>query len=653
MTMFKYKAWIVLILLVAAVLRVVGVYNTSPPGLEHDEVANWLIDRTILDEGKRGVYFEEAYGHEAGFHYVQAASIALLGDHALGLRFPAMMAGLLVVAVSFALARKLFGVEVAIIAAAFTAVIFWPIFYSRLGLRAISLPVISGLSLIVFWSAWTRGAGAGTGSADPRKTGPNRARFANLAPFALAGLLAGLAMYTYMAARALPIFYAAWVAYLVLFHRARFRQAWRGVVLFGVVFTAVALPLAIYLQTNPGAEFRISEVDAPLRALLAGDPGPVLTNAVRIAGMFGFSGDPLWRQNVAYRPVFDQLTAVLFYAGVALAIWRWRDARYALLLLWMAVFAIPSLVTVDAPSSIRLIGMLLTFAVFPALIIHTLPRLSTVIPGLSTTIAYLLAGTLVLAHIWWTAGAVFHTWPENDEVQFVWQAALTETAAYLDGDPAAAPAAIGGWSPATMDPPTMFLSMRRSDIPLRYFGSDSTAVPITTLIVPAAAPGTAVRVTHPAIRTLAPELEAQLVAWSSGPRPIDSFVLYELPSPVDVRPETPMTVTFGNELQLLGYTSFSSQPGSLTVLTFWRVLERTTGARRFFLHAVDGAGNIVAQHDGNDAPAVHWQVGDLLVQAHGLDGGATAVDLRLGVYDPVSGTRLLTAEGADSVALGQ
>ncbi len=41
--------WVVLILLLAAGLRIYGVYRISPPGLEHDEVANWLIDRAILD----------------------------------------------------------------------------------------------------------------------------------------------------------------------------------------------------------------------------------------------------------------------------------------------------------------------------------------------------------------------------------------------------------------------------------------------------------------------------------------------------------------------------------------------------------------------------------------------------------------------------
>ena len=58
------------LLLVAAALRLIGINNVSPPGLEHDEVAHWLINEQIL-AGNHVVYFTDAYGHEAGYHYFQ------------------------------------------------------------------------------------------------------------------------------------------------------------------------------------------------------------------------------------------------------------------------------------------------------------------------------------------------------------------------------------------------------------------------------------------------------------------------------------------------------------------------------------------------------------------------------------------------------
>jgi predicted membrane-bound mannosyltransferase len=89
----NYRFILVGVLLAAALLRIYGLNNLSPPGLEHDEVAHWLINRDILS-GNLALYFTDAYGHEAGFHYVQVAFMTLLGDNAFALRLPSAFAGL-------------------------------------------------------------------------------------------------------------------------------------------------------------------------------------------------------------------------------------------------------------------------------------------------------------------------------------------------------------------------------------------------------------------------------------------------------------------------------------------------------------------------------------------------------------------------------
>jgi 4-amino-4-deoxy-L-arabinose transferase-like glycosyltransferase len=641
--------WMVLILLLAALLRVYGIYNISPPGLEHDEVANWLIDRAILD-GNHAFYFTEAYGHEAGFHYLQAISVAILGDHALALRLPAAFAGLLLVAIHYTLVRRLFGLRVALISAAFLTVLFWGVFYSRLGLRAILLPLVSGLSLFCWWEAWRL------------KRMPSRSFKQQTAIrwllssaefyFVLAGLLAGLTLYTYMAARAVPIFYLFFILYLAFFHRTELIQCRRGLLLFVLIFVIIAAPLVIFLLNNPGAEFRISEVDAPLRALRDRDLQPVLTNSLKIMGMFGFSGDPLWRQNVAGRPVFGPVLALLFYAGIIVALWRWKRPRYAFLILWLGTAAAPSIVTVDAPSTIRMVNALLIVTVFPAIVIHKMPWFSTKMPKLSTVGPYLLALLLVFAHIWWTAQGVFHIWPVNDEVQFVWQASLTETAAYLDAAEDDSPVTIAGWSPATLDPTTMLLSMKRRDLDLRYTGSDSQSQPIRSLIIPGSESATEIRITRPDIREFSPDLESQLTEWGARMEAQDSFVLYELPTTFNVAPQVAVPTFFGDHLRFLGYSysdhASSCSSGVCRILSFWRVQQPPDTSLSFFLHATDEQGNLLAQDDGLDAPAHHWRSGDIIVQNHLLDLNQLDVDsFRLGVYVPQTGRRLLLPDGAD------
>ncbi len=152
MSKVRAKSWVVGVLWITAVIRIYGFINISPPGLAHDEVANWLIDRSIL-AGNHAIYFTRAYGHEAGFHYVQAIFVALLGDNLLALRLPTAFAGLLGVAVSYALVRKMFNKDVALISTILLAVLFFPVFYSRLALRAIFLPLFSSLSAYFWWQA--------------------------------------------------------------------------------------------------------------------------------------------------------------------------------------------------------------------------------------------------------------------------------------------------------------------------------------------------------------------------------------------------------------------------------------------------------------------------------------------------------------------
>jgi 4-amino-4-deoxy-L-arabinose transferase-like glycosyltransferase len=631
------------VLLVGAALRLVGLNNVTPPGLEHDEVAHWLINQDIL-AGNHAIYFTEAYGHEALYHYLQTAVGVLVGDHALGLRLPSAYLGILLIAVSYALGRRLFGWQVALLSAAFLAVLFWPVFYSRLALRAISLPVLSGLAALLWWLGWSAGF---TSPAPTRTTGPRPPQ--SWLWFGLAGLAAGLSLHTYMAARAVPIFFVLFTGYLLLFHRATLRDRWQGVALFFVIMTAVALPLVVYLQTNPGAEFRIGEVDAPLRALLVGDVGPVLANSWRIALMFGVAGDPLWRQGIAGQPVFGPLMALLFYGGVGLAVWRWRDARYVFLLLWLGTAVVPSVVTIDAPSTIRIVNLLPILLLFPALVIHRGVELSTALDKLSTT-RWITGGLVVITLMWgwalWrSVDGLWRVWPAEGEVAFVWQRGLTEAAAFLDADPTTGPVAVGGWTPATMDEPTMELSLRREDLSLRFFD------PTQSLILPVAPPGSPARIVRPAILPLAPPLEALVAEWAV---PVaGDFALYHPPDGATLSPSVPVDALFGDEVRLIGYDLLApcvpEQTAACTLLAYWLVEAAPSGDRRFFLHALDSSGVLAAQDDKSGAPAAFWRPGDLIVQQ--LAVPPSVGGWRLGVYDPATEGRLTTATGADAVVL--
>ncbi|MCA9901444.1 MAG: glycosyltransferase family 39 protein [Ardenticatenaceae bacterium] len=643
--------WIMTTLLLAgAALRLFGLNNLSPPGITHDEVANWLIDRSIL-AGEHAIYFTRAYGHEAGFHYLQTAFVALIGDNVLALRLPAAFCGLLGVAVTFALARKLFGKNVALIAAGLLAVLFWPVFYGRLAFRAISLPLVAGLSAYFWWQAWTsegvKGR-KGVGVKKPVTRSPSDASIAH--PFTLSGIFAGLSIHTYMAARAVPIFYGLWLAYLAIFHWREFKQHWRGIVLFLVMFAAVAAPLVIYLQTNPGSEFRLGEVDAPLQALRSGDLEPVLSNGLKLLGMFGFIGDPLWREGVPSAPVFEPMVAVLFYAGLVLCLWRWRQPRYAFLLIWLAVAVTPSLVTINAPSHIRSILILPVLTIIPALVMHSLGQLSTVIRHLSTRSSKILVLTLLLFYAARTSVLQFQTWPNGGDVPFVWQAAFTEMARYLDGRSDLTAASIAGWSPSTMDSPTMTL-LRQNDVPpLSHFDPQEGS-----LILPDAEPVVVIR---PPDLPLDPYWETQLTNWGFTPSPVHPFTLYEIEERPVIELANPVNIQFGDELLLLGYEWLES--GDLVL--GWLVTAVPTAPRQQFIHSLAADGSQLADTYRFDAPDPqglwfpHWQPGDLILQHLTPPALDQATQLRLGWFDPTTCTpgpcqNLRTEDGAEFVLL--
>jgi len=648
-------------------LRYYGLNNLSPPGLEHDEVAHWLINTDIL-EGNHALYFAEAYGHEAGYHYLQTLFMVLLGENAFVLRLPSAFAGILLVAVSFALARRLFGLKTALLSATLLAVLFWPVFYSRLALRAISLPLLSGLSAYFWWQGWM---GAPSPPKQPlgdkvETKGTSSDRWwPKLSPvvwFVLAGLFAGLTFYTYMASRVVPIFYLLFAGYLLLFHRTKLKSHWKGVLLFFLVYLVVVAPLALYLLANPGTEARIDEVDAPLRALLSGDLGPAISNSIKILGMFGVRGDPLWRQNVAYLPVFEPIVAVFFYIGLLISLWRWREERHLFLMLWLFTAAIPSIVTIDAPSSIRIINALPILTIIPVIgseVIQFFRPLSTVSTKLSPKIIKIGAIVVIIAllviYIGRSTIDLFQVWPKNEEVQFVWQKALTDMASYLDQQEESGAVAIGGWSAESLDPPTMALALRREDLSLRFFD------PFQAIIIPAGSPSGHARIAFPVINPIQPDLKAWLEGQELRSRNEGSFETIEIAGGVPFQPQKPAEVIFGDEITLLGYDLLPSEdvaPGnsegeSIQLVTYWQVNAVPNGPPRIFLHAINDGGEIVAQNDTLGAPAEFWLAGDILLQYHELDMVPYDGSLKfhIGFYDPASGRRLLTDAGTDHIPL--
>jgi 4-amino-4-deoxy-L-arabinose transferase-like glycosyltransferase len=441
----------VAVLLIASAFRLVAL-DAVPPGLHHDEVIIAQLAKDIL-RGRLAIYFPEGYGHEPLYHYIVAGIFAVGGANEFTLRFTTALLGMLMVAVAYRMAGVMFGARVAQVSAAWMAVSLWPAFYSRVGLRNITLPLMISLTAWLFWEASRRSQGA---------------------RFVWAGIVLGLTFYTYQGSRVFPVVFAAWAVYLALFHRKAFVKNRRGIVAFLAVAALVAAPLAYYLLVvNPQAEARISNLSGPLSALRAGDPSQVLQLALATAGMFTVRGDGVWLYNVGGRPVFPEpVSGALFYIGLLIALRRWRQPAYALLLIWLPVSLAPAAVSWPAPNFVRALGALPVTFIFPAVTVVTMW-------GVMRHRAMRLANCiLVLGLLTWnialTARDYFGLWPRNGEVRWLYQTTWTEAARWLDATLDATPAAASGLKIHDLDPQTFDVLLRRHNVQVKWFDCRSS-----------------------------------------------------------------------------------------------------------------------------------------------------------------------------------
>ena len=325
------------VLLLAAFFRL-WMLEQVPPGLQHDEVFN-AEDAVKLAAGDFRLYYPLNYGREGAFIWVLAAAHKAFGPNLMMIKFPALVFGLLTVALIFRFGCQNYSLQVGAVAGGLTAVSFWAVFYSRVGLRAVMLPMLVLLVLIFLARLFEA------------RSNETRLRATLLTGFAL-----GFTIYTYSSSFAIILVYALFVAFVVVFQGMRLRRHLRWLLLAGGIAALTALPMALARLTHPQGLERASDTILPLYFAADGHFKPLLDNLIKLAGSPAFVGDPTWRYNVAGRPLFLLPIGLLAYLGFGSVIARARRSPLNCFLVILTMLGlIPSLLTLQAPSFIRLI----------------------------------------------------------------------------------------------------------------------------------------------------------------------------------------------------------------------------------------------------------------------------------------------------------
>ncbi len=637
-------AWLLAaIVVVAAVLRLAGLSH-FPPGLSVDEAYNLIDARRIL-AGDRPLFLPDNAGREALYSYWQAAVIGLFGATPFALRLASALIGVVTVPVSYWCLRALpwrYARLTALVAAALLAVLFWHVVFSRFGIRAISLPLVTALLFGWLWRGMARD---------------------QVSLYALTGVALGVALYTGTAARVLPLAVITMCLWLAWADRPRARLYLRGLALVLAVAALVVVPLAAYFAQHP------NQFTTHLGEVAIG-PGETLTNLARVLAMFNLQGDIAWWRNLAGRPAFDPLVGVLFLVGVALVVREgWRERTQAtsqgeqrstatlsgstvaavFTLTWLGAMLLPTVAADNAPNFSRAIGILPVALVFPArALVLGWAWLRPRRPRLATP---LLVGVLLVSLAWttWDYFAIFASRPET---YYAYDADKVAAGRFLRAEAAeraifAAPLLA---THATVRAVTDGVDVRRFD-PARGLVLPDGAATYATWAQPARSGDTSPPF---GLERLAASRET--VADDQG-RPLLTVYRLGRTEPNDVRAALglrPGQARFGNRIGLSGValTPGDAAHGPRATL-MWTALAPLDRNLTVFTHFVDASGRTVAQADGEPLgatyPTSEWRVGDRVIEERGVAPLPPGVyRVRVGWYDRATGERLPLPGSADN-----
>ncbi len=632
------------ILLIAALLRLAGLAGT-PPGMPFDEITR---AEDALNYPNTSLWPWLPVDHNSLLTAIMSGSLTLFGPNLLAVRLPAVMCGMLAIALTYLWARRVYGPGVGWTASAFMAVSFWPLFLSRIGLDAVLPPLLAALASWLLSLAF-------------EKKRPWL--------FVVAAASFGVMMLA-----------TGWlsIAILLLGFWGCLLIARRGAlspvaphVLFWAVVAIVAVPLInVFVAGVNSPPFQ--EAKSPLYHLLTGDFSPVFDAAGRAVLIWTHHGDALFHYNVGEWPVFNIALAAMFVIGLIAAPARTGSrgrVMHPLTPLWLAAGLIQA--TLTGPDR----GFLQASMALPATYVTLalgFDLIGRLIAERSRSLRWqpaLMAAIVVAAGVeggW----SYFARGPNDQRAQQDYHTGFFRVAQLLQSDQRSGGVAIAMDAPDQLAP-RLFSFVPRGRSPVHWFdGRAAVVAPAGSapalLIVPAVAP------LDQRFRSL---LLDRLPVSTSSPPGDDATAIYSIPpgqalldqfppptrqgvwvsdvaafppdDPGGVRKGITLPVAFGDVIDLVGYRSpLQRQTGKNLPLTlYWRVERAVVPGESLsiFAHLLTPDGQLAAQRDLLAVPVFAWRPGDVFIQLQdiSLEGVAAGkYHLQIGVYHIDSGVRL-------------
>ncbi|HQE92246.1 MAG TPA: glycosyltransferase family 39 protein [Anaerolineae bacterium] len=536
---------IILITLLAAFLRLYHI-DRLPPGDGYDP-AYYGIDALEILRGARPIFLLTNFGREALFSYLVAVWVLIFGPTALAVHLASAVVGILTIPAIYFLAEELFFEETppvrflgSVSAALMVAVSYWHLNWSRYGVRAILVPFFAAWTIYFLWrglrtqSRWVCGA---------------------------CGVMLGLSLYTYQAARLLPVLVVIGFICHFVQRRAFARRDVENFLIIVGISMVIFAPLGWFFIEHPGAFSERIQQAAVLRPSqsTAENEQAFRQQLMNALLLFGIRGDAEPYSTIPGRPVLNIFFAGLFYVGLVICLIQYKKPRYMLVLAWWVVMLVPAALAGRGAEAKRAIGTLPAVALLIAITVVSLwkivPRRSTnASPRLRRYMQPMYAGLLVGGFVY-SGMVTFHdyfvTWAANPNLFTHFEVGISMIGEYIRTLPADEQIYV---SPDTPDHPGIRFHSGLRDNVEGYNGRVCIVMPAkttthTTYII---APS---KDKQGLAQLQAHYPQGQIVYNGPGNYGEPYFRAFRVPaqSTVYITPTHPLSIQWGPSIQLLGY----------------------------------------------------------------------------------------------------
>ncbi len=410
-----YYALAVLILLVAAGLRLWNL-TTLPIGFSDVELSHINVVEDNIQRGSIRVFYERDFagddstqtiGQEGLYHLILAAVSIPFGVGTFGLRVLSVLLGMLTLAVVYTLGVRLFGYRTGIISMAFYAILMFPVLLSRLVLVETALPLMVAAVMLALARAlpvYYR----------------IRAETSNTLDYASMGILISMSFYLHENSLFISLMAMIFIGYVMISQRqaSTRRLSYMG---FGILMLIIiSMPYAL-------STWRLPELSANTRILGAYESITLSIIESTLGLMWQGDSNPLY--NLPQRPMMDLISGLILIIGVVVSIQKWRDARYALILIAIVVLAPPAILGDQSPNFLE---MVIVLPIITLLIGIGAAQIITLVTGKAHGIAIALIVMLCIGNLAWTIDSLFNKWVALPEVQVAYHSDIGQIAHHFD-----------------------------------------------------------------------------------------------------------------------------------------------------------------------------------------------------------------------------